>query len=76
MIISKLRLYFINKIFLSIPNKMFLKKIDLLSPPISLFYKRLPSHSSFISGILTKDLFRYSNYIFVLADSKFIPKGK
>jgi len=32
---------------------MFLKKIDLLSSPISLFYKRLPLHSSFISGILT-----------------------
>ena len=30
-----------------------LKKIDLVSPPISLFYKGLPSHSSSISGILT-----------------------
>ena len=32
---------------------MFLKKIDLLSPPISLFYQGLPSHSSKLSGILT-----------------------
>ena len=32
---------------------MFLKKIDFLSPPISLFYKGFPSHSSWVSGILT-----------------------
>ena len=32
---------------------MFLKKIDILSPEITLFYKGSLSHSSIISGILT-----------------------
>ena len=32
---------------------MFLKKIDFLSPPISLYYRGFPSHSSSVSGILT-----------------------
>ena len=31
----------------------FLTKIDLVSPPISLFYRGLPSHSSWPSGVLT-----------------------
>ena len=32
---------------------MMLKKIDFLSPPISLFYQGLPSHSSTLSGVLS-----------------------
>ena len=32
---------------------MFLKKCDLLSPPITLYFKRQPIHSSIFSGILT-----------------------
>ena len=32
---------------------MSLKKIDFLSPPISIYYQRLPSHSSSLSGILS-----------------------
>ena len=32
---------------------MFLKKIDFLSPPISLYYRLLPSHSSYVSGFLS-----------------------
>ena len=32
---------------------MLLKKIDFLSPPISLYYKYLPSHSSYLSGVLS-----------------------
>ena len=32
---------------------MFLKKIDFLSPEITLFYKGSLSHSSIVSGILT-----------------------
>ena len=32
---------------------MILKKLDNLSPPITLFYNEYESHSSIISGILT-----------------------
>ena len=32
---------------------MFIKKLDILSPPITLFYESSKSHSSVISGILT-----------------------
>ena len=34
-------------------EKMFLKEIDFLSSPISLFYRGYLSHSSFLSGILS-----------------------
>jgi hypothetical protein len=32
---------------------MFLRKLDLLSPPITLYYKKETSHSSIVSGILS-----------------------
>ena len=32
---------------------MFLKKIDMISPPITLFYKGENSHSSIFSGVLS-----------------------
>ena len=32
---------------------MFLTKIDFLSPPISLYFRLLPSYSSYVSGILS-----------------------
>ena len=32
---------------------MFFKKIDLLSPPITLYYKGDEAHSSIVSGIIT-----------------------
>ena len=40
---------------------MFLKKMDMLSPKITLYYKRNNTHSSKISGVLT--IFAYLSVI-------------
>ena len=46
---------------------MFLKKIDFISPEITLYYKGSLSHSSIISGIISLIfLFYYDMYFSIL----------
>ena len=54
---------------------MLMKKIDFLSPPISLYYRGFPSHSSSVSGILTIIGFALYQLTHLFNRDKEIPKS-